>query len=606
MSDAQIGTASSFASPGLSLPLAPPFAKTALWASNIKGLRDCDDGIQGEGEDARCPVRPEHGGAGFLSSIFTWRYALNNVRAALIAQAGSPSASGLPSPPPGINEHTASLLHMLDVLMDRPNFDSFGELIRSLRQFFNTIQPFLEQLPPVAIQLPSASHAGRQYWTWPSDGRTALGAAVFNLQKGVAMPAVGFGTWRLWAKQAYQPVRWALEIGYRHIDTAEGYANEEVIGQALRDSGVPRQDVFIATKASSVPKGLTPLEHMLNVFEMQLNLLGTDYVDVYMLHTPPRDEEQLRIMWTVMEQIYQLGRARALGISNCDANDLKVVMSMARVPPTYIQNLFKVYKPGEQMPVDEDIVTLAQAHGITVVGYSVQTEWPHVLSPLEDPHVLAVASRVGRTPSQVLHRWALQRGIAVIPKSSSRERIAENAQLLDFQLDMSAMRVLDGLSTLSESGATQPMKPKHEEDVFGLAALAYPATVASPPVSASVAASQQSPYAEPAGGVTDAWGAAAAARPPAAVRSHHDVQQDTSTAGRGFPFASIRNFLLGAATDLPPDACRQRCQANPNCAAWEVCAPVDKAAGCEGCYLISQAPPQMIAVEGWHAAIERR
>ena len=100
------------------------------------------------------------------------------------------------------------------------------------------------------------------------------------------MPAVGFGTWRLWAKAAYQPVRWALEAGYRHLDTAEGYANEAEIGKAILDSGVPREEIFIATKASSIPKGLTDIAHAADVFAFQLGQLGTDYVDpVHAPHT---------------------------------------------------------------------------------------------------------------------------------------------------------------------------------------------------------------------------------------------------------------------------------------------------------------------------------
>ena len=247
------------------------------------------------------------------------------------------------------------------------------------------------------------------------------------------MPAIGFGTWRLWAKAAYQPVRWALEEGYRHIDTAEGYANEAEIGKAIADSGIRRDELFIATKASSIPKGLTDIAYAADVFAFQLAQLGTDYVDLYMLHTPPQDPSQLQSMWRFMEGFFEQGRARALGVSNCDVKELQLILEFARVPPAYIQNLFKVYKPGEQIPT-ADVVAFAHANQMAVMGYSGQTEWPHIMPPLEDPHILALAAQVGRTPSQVLHRWALQRGVGVIPKSATHSRIIENSRLLDFEL----------------------------------------------------------------------------------------------------------------------------------------------------------------------------
>lgn len=394
------------------------------------------------------------------------------------------------------------------------------------------------------------------------------------------MPAIGFGTWRLWAKEAYQPVRWALEHGYRHIDTAEGYANEQEIGRAIRDSGVPRSNVFIATKASSVPKGLADITYTEDVFNMQLQQLGTEYVDVYMLHTPPPDPAQLQIIWSKLESLYDQGRARALGISNCDVKDLKMLLNIARVPPAYIQNLFKVYKPGEQMLADEDVVAFAQANQITVVGYSVQTEWPHVLPPLNDPHILSLASQIGRTPSQLLHRWALQRGVGVIPKGSSYAHIVENAQLLDFELSESAMRLLDGLATLSESGSHLPTKPRHQEDIYGLSAKSVAALQQAQPVDAMSQGSISMPH------------------PASSELVEHARNQ-------AFPFAAVRDSLLGAATNISPGECRRQCLAIPECAAWEVCAPYDPRSGCDGCYLIGRVPASMIRIEGWFAAVER-
>uniref|UniRef100_A0A7S4VFD7 NADP-dependent oxidoreductase domain-containing protein n=1 Tax=Alexandrium monilatum TaxID=311494 RepID=A0A7S4VFD7_9DINO len=549
-----------------------PFAQAALWASDLPDLRLCDRGI----DEAGCPTRPEHGGAGFLSTVFTWRYALNNLRGALLA-------AGVGGAPPGAAEATLQLLAALDQLMERPMTDTFAQITQAARSLFDSLRPLLASQPPVVARLPPRRTAAPHHWPWPSDGQTPLHRAVFTLRTGVAMPAIGFGTWRLWAKEAYQPVRWALELGYRHIDTAEGYANEAEIGRALRDSGVPRGEVFIATKASSVPKGLTDIAFTEEVFKAQLEQLGTDYVDVYMLHTPPQDHSQLLAIWKVLETLYDRGAARALGISNCDANELRVLLKNARVPPAYIQNLFKVYKPGEQMPTDDDVVVLAHSNNVAVMGYSVQTEWPHILPPLKDPHVLSLAAKLQRTPSQVLHRWALQRGVGVIPKSATYERIAENARLLDFALDEASMRLLDGLATLTESGAEPQTKPAHQEDVYGLASLSQPATpqTAAPPAGAATwAASSQEEQGSP--------------------------ELLERTRNQGFTFASVRDHLLGPAVNVPPGACQQRCINDQRCAAWEVCVPYDPRAGCEGCYLVGgSAALQPMRIEGWHAAVER-
>eukprot|EP00933_Yihiella_yeosuensis_P058625 TRINITY_DN5924_c0_g7_i1.p1 TRINITY_DN5924_c0_g7~~TRINITY_DN5924_c0_g7_i1.p1 ORF type:complete len:621 (-),score=94.23 TRINITY_DN5924_c0_g7_i1:69-1931(-) len=553
--------------------LPAPFAQAAIWASELPALRICDNGID---DAAGCPGRPEHGGAGFLSTVFTWKYALNNLRALVVVAARSDTIS---PPPEGTAEMIVQLLDALDQLLEQPIVDAVGRITQMCRSTFNQLRDWLVSQSPVMLRIgntPSQSIVGR--YAWPSDGKTALGQATFTLRTGAKMPAVGFGTWRLWAKEAYQPVLWALQAGYRHIDTAEGYANEAEIGRAIVDSGIPRSELFIATKLSSVPRGLADISHTADIFAMQLAQLGTDYVDMYMLHTPPNDMSQLQTLWSILETFYEQGRARALGVSNCDVNDLRAIFSFAKIPPVYIQNLFKIYKPGEQMPMNnEDVVAFAQANQITVMGYSGQTEWPHVMPPLEDPHVLAVAVQVGRTPSQVLHRWALQRGIGVIPKSSSKERIIENSRLLDFELSESLMRYLDGLATLSESGAAT-IKPSVQEDLFSLKVLS--AGVQQPQ-------QQQQPL--------HSWDPSA---------GHGSAELLAATKDQGFQYTAIRDHLLGAPINLPPGGCREACLAEQRCAAWEVCAPYNPQAGCEGCYLIGQAVPT-VRVEGWHAAVER-
>eukprot|EP00439_Symbiodinium_sp_Y106_P063803 s3342_g9.t3 len=500
-------------------------AKAALWAAELPALRLCDLGVDDRQEG--CPAQPEHGGAGFLSTVFTWRYVLNNLRALLAAdlaaEAASAASLGLQAPaistsslPSGAAQAILSLLQALDRLMQMPIVAQLADIATAARQLLTELRPHLQARPPLVLMVPTLPYLGR-YWTWPADGRTSLRDAAFTLRTGAHMPAIGFGTWRLWAKDAYQPVRWALEVGYRHIDTAEGYANEAEIGRAILDSGVPRSEIFLATKASSVPKGLADISYASDIFAFQLVQLGTDYVDLYMMHTPPSDPQLLQQVWRIMESFYEQGRARALGVSNCDVRELRQILEFATVPPAYVQNLFKIYKPGEQIPV-EDVVAFAHRNQLVVVGYSVQTEWPHIMVPLQDPHLLTIASHVGRTPSQVLHRWTLQRGVGVIPKSATRQRILENSQLLDFELTDEVMRLLDGLATLSESGASE-IKPL-QEDIFGLAR-----------VSAESAAQE--------------------------ARDKPNALGLQDPRDKGFPYAAIRDHLLGDPLALDPGMCRQ-------------------------------------------------
>ena len=171
-----------------------------------------------------------------------------------------------------------------------------------------------------------------------------------------------------------------------------------------------------------------------------------------------------------MENLVDLGRVRALGVSNFGIQELETLWSFARVKPVYVQNIFKIYKQGEQILSfrSQSVMDWARSHGMMMVGYSTINSWPHLLPPLSDPHVLQIAKAKGRTASQVLHRWALQHGVTVIPKASSLERIRENSQLLDFELSDAQMSALDGLATLSET-THDKMLPLWREDVFDLA-----------------------------------------------------------------------------------------------------------------------------------------
>jgi 2,5-diketo-D-gluconate reductase A len=221
-------------------------------------------------------------------------------------------------------------------------------------------------------------------------------------------------------------VRMALEAGYRHIDTAQAYGNEASVGKALRDSGLPRDQVFITTKF--YPGSTDPVAEA----EHSLRKLGVDQIDLYLVHWPQGGP--LRA-WPGMERAHERGLAKEIGVSNFSAADLDAVTAAGSVSPTVNQIQFSAvqYRRG--------LLDACQRHGIVLEAYSPLGTGRH----LRNKTVTEIAERVGRTPAQVLLRWCLQHGVPVIPKSTHRERIEENGQLFDFTLDEKDMAALDAL-----------------------------------------------------------------------------------------------------------------------------------------------------------------
>eukprot|EP00931_Biecheleriopsis_adriatica_P046793 TRINITY_DN26915_c0_g1_i1.p1 TRINITY_DN26915_c0_g1~~TRINITY_DN26915_c0_g1_i1.p1 ORF type:complete len:1034 (-),score=207.37 TRINITY_DN26915_c0_g1_i1:27-2711(-) len=427
-----------------------PFAQAALWAAEQPDLALCAS------VNEQCPPDSQHGGPNPLSALNTWNYALNNLKAAL-RHAGT-------DVDPSILNAIMQIQAAIQNFLSAPALEQFAPIVSSAVQIFEALAPWLRQQSPSLLRLP----APMGVLPVPADGRPP-GTLAFRLSNGQEMPAIGFGTWKLEGDTCYRAVRAALELGIRHIDTAEAYGNEADIGRALRDSGVPREQLFIATKATSVPLGMADVSYLEAVFAGQLQALQTEYIDVYMLHAAGTRGERLQEVWRGMERLVELGRVRSLGVSNFGVPELEELWGFAKIKPVYLQNIFKVYKQGEQILGDSPVgvADWARSRGMMMVGYSTINSWPHLLPPLQDPHVLAIAKAHGRTASQVLHRWALQHGIAVIPKASSAERIRENAQLLDFELSNAEVAALDGLATLSES-TNDRLRPAWQEDVYGL------------------------------------------------------------------------------------------------------------------------------------------
>jgi diketogulonate reductase-like aldo/keto reductase len=248
-----------------------------------------------------------------------------------------------------------------------------------------------------------------------------------GLADGNQIPLLGLGVWQVPnGPTAVNAVRWALELGYRHIDTAQAYANEESVGRAVRDSGVPRDQLFITTKFN--PSRRDPAAEA----EQSLRRLGTDYVDLYLVHWPQGGATRA---WPGMERARELGYARSIGISNFGVRELDQVLATATIPPVVDQVQFSPFE------YRRALLEGAQQRNLVVEAYSPLGTGRH----LSNQTVKRIAASVGRTPAQVLLRWCLQRHLIVIPKSTHRERIEENAQIFDFVLSDQDMAALDAL-----------------------------------------------------------------------------------------------------------------------------------------------------------------
>jgi diketogulonate reductase-like aldo/keto reductase len=254
------------------------------------------------------------------------------------------------------------------------------------------------------------------------------------LADGTVIPLLGLGVWQVPdGPTCVHAVRTALELGYRHIDTAQAYGNESSVGQALRGSGVSRDEVFITTKFH--PGRRDPLRQAAYSIER----LGVDYVDLYLVHWPGGGATWA---WPGMEAARTRSYARAIGVSNFDTDELDELIAGATVPPVVNQVQFNpsAYRKALLDACIERDITL---EAYSPLGTGAQ---------LADAVVASIANRVGRSPAQVLLRWCVQRGIPVLSKSTHRERIAENAQIFDFELSARDMTELDALD---RSGRTQ-------------------------------------------------------------------------------------------------------------------------------------------------------
>jgi len=260
---------------------------------------------------------------------------------------------------------------------------------------------------------------------------SALSNTTLDLKSGARIPQVGLGVWQTPSgATTRQAVVAALNVGYRHIDTARIYGNEADVGAGLRESGVARADVFVTTKLWNADQGYDPA---LRAFDASLQRLGLDYVDLYLIHWPVAGKRL--DSWRALERIHDDGRARSIGVSNFLVPHLEELLGAAKKVPAVNQIEVTPFLQRRETRA------LCVKHGIVVEAYSPLTHGQR----LDHPVVKDVARRVGRSVAQVLLRWGLQQGLVVLPKSTKPARIAENGALFDFALDDRAMGELDAL-----------------------------------------------------------------------------------------------------------------------------------------------------------------
>ncbi|MGY0021387.1 aldo/keto reductase [Streptomyces sp. YJ-C3] len=274
---------------------------------------------------------------------------------------------------------------------------------------------------------------------------------TLTLNNGVQMPALGLGVFQTPPDETRAAVTAALDLGYRHIDTAAAYGNEREVGQALRDSGVPRQEIFIETKIWISDYGY---DETLHGFDKSASKLGVDQIDLLILHQAlPSESDKTLAAYRALEKLLADGKVRAIGVSNFMVDHLTALLDATTVVPAVNQlEIHPYFQQRTVLDFDDQHGILNQAWspigGITFYpGYGENRR-----SVLQDSVVTAIAENHGKSPAQVLLRWGLQQGRSVIPKSTKRQRIAENIDVFDFVLTADEMKALDALETGRRGG----------------------------------------------------------------------------------------------------------------------------------------------------------
>jgi 2,5-diketo-D-gluconate reductase A len=268
---------------------------------------------------------------------------------------------------------------------------------------------------------------------------SASGVPTISLNNGVQIPQLGFGVFQIKPEETVKATTSALEIGYRHIDTAQMYGNERQVGIAVRESGIPREEVFVTSKLNN---NRLERDDILRSFDTSLSELGFDYLDLFLIHWPLPAVADYVARWKVMEEIYAGGRVKAIGVSNFQPNHLRDLFGATDVRPAVNQieaHPFLTQDELRAFGADHEIVTEAWA---PIARGKVN----------DDPVIAGIAGQVGKTPAQVTLRWHIQRGDIVFPKSVTRSRVEENFDIFDFELDEPAMTAISALNRDQRTG----------------------------------------------------------------------------------------------------------------------------------------------------------
>lgn len=257
---------------------------------------------------------------------------------------------------------------------------------------------------------------------------------MITLNNGVQIPQVGFGTFKVGAEVTQQAVENALEAGYRHIDTAAVYGNEEGVGAALRAVNLPRDEIFVTTKLRNGEQGRDLVQR---AFEESLGKLGLDHVDLYLIHWPAPALGTYTEAWAELESIHRQGGARAIGVSNFLPHHLETLLEGAEVTPAV--NQIELH-PSFQQPATQ---AASREHGLAVEAYAPIGQ----AKDLDLETVTGIAREHDVTPAQVILRWHLQQGTVVIPKSVTPERIVANIDLFGFELDEEQVAAITALDS---------------------------------------------------------------------------------------------------------------------------------------------------------------
>lgn len=267
---------------------------------------------------------------------------------------------------------------------------------------------------------------------------------AIELNDGTRIPQLGFGVFKIEPDRTAAAVKVALDVGYRHIDTAEMYGNEREVGQGIRDAGLDRGEVFVTSKLNN---GFHRPDDARRAFDNTLSALGSDYVDLFLIHwpLPMLYDGDFVSTWHVMEEFAKDGRARSIGVSNFQPAHLERLARESDTVPSVNQVEVHPYF------TNEEVRAYGRDHGITTEAWSPIAKG----QVLDDPVVMRISDTVGRFPAQVVLRWHIQRGDIVFPKSVSPERVKSNFELFDFELTESDMDAISALDR-GEPGRTGP------------------------------------------------------------------------------------------------------------------------------------------------------